>query len=71
MTVLKIVDFNVSTSYSQRELLTATGYEEWQSPEMLQRQHYNEKNDMWSAGCILYFMLVGDNPFKSTNVAKR
>lgn len=34
---LKILDFNVSKSYKVKSLLTKTGVEEWQSPEMLQK----------------------------------
>ena len=26
---------------------------------------------MWSVGCLIYFMLVGDKPFISYNIAKR
>jgi serine/threonine protein kinase len=32
--------------------------------------YYDEKIDMWSTGCVLYFMLVGQKPFENKNVAK-
>ena len=37
---------------------------------MLQGQPYNQKVDMWSVGCVLYFMLTSKVPFKSKNLAK-
>ena len=50
-------------------MMTQTGLEEWSAPEMLNNLAYNEKVDMWSAGCILYFILSGDQPFYSENIA--
>ena len=40
-------------------MLTKTGLEEWSAPEMIKNTFYNEKIDMWSAGCVLYYMLSG------------
>ena len=68
-TRVKIADFNVSKKFVDRTLMTVTGVEEWQAPEMLRHESYSEKIDMWSAGCVLYFILVGDKPFKQANVA--
>lgn len=50
--------------------MTKTGLEEWSAPEMKGGQRYDEKVDLWSAGCVLYFMLAGKKPFLSQNVAK-
>jgi len=37
----------------------------YRAPEMIQRgQMYSESIDLWSAGCCIYFMLVGQPPFK-------
>ena len=36
----------------------------YRAPEMIQRgQMYSESIDLWSAGCSIYFMLVGKSPF--------
>ena len=37
----------------------------YRAPEILNRgQMYNESIDLWSAGCCIYFMLVGKSPFR-------
>ena len=68
---VKIVDFNVAKKCSNNKLmLTKTGVEEWVAPEIIKGQPYTKKVDMWSAGCVLYFMLSGQQPFENKNVAK-
>jgi len=72
---LKITDFNVakffeeeykqsahriSTSY---QMYTYTGTLAFSAPEVLQTKEYSEKVDIWSAGCVLYTMLSGIQPF--------
>ena len=45
-------------------MLTMTGTEGFKAPEMYkQYTYYNEKVDMWGAGCVLYTMLSGYMPF--------
>ena len=45
-------------------MLTMTGTEGFKAPEMYQQySYYNEKVDMWGAGCVLYTMLSGYMPF--------
>ena len=39
------------------------GNESYQAPEMISNLVYDEKVDIWSAGCILYTMLSGFQPF--------
>lgn len=38
------------------------------SPELVQGEPYNEKADVWAAGCILYQMATLRLPFQSTNL---
>ena len=66
---MKIIDFNVAKQ-SKSTMLTCTGLPEWSAPEMLQRSHYTTKIDMWSLGCVLYFMLFAQKPFGCDNIAK-
>jgi calcium/calmodulin-dependent protein kinase I len=40
-------------------MLTHTGTESFKAPEMFKYAFYNEKIDLWSAGCVLYTMLGG------------
>jgi len=40
-------------------MMTCTGLPEWSAPEMLKREKYKNKIDLWSAGCVLYFLVFG------------
>ena len=64
-TVLKIIDFGLSNSYKNNQLLkTACGSPCYAPPEMILEQNYNgAKSDIWSSGIILYLMLCGKLPF--------
>ncbi len=37
------------------------------SPEQIHEAKYNEKTDIWSAGCVLYEMVSLRPPFYATN----
>lgn len=62
---IKITDFNISKLCKNRnfQMLTHTGTESFSAPEMFCSEVYNEKIDLWSAGCVLYTMLAGYQPF--------
>lgn len=63
---IKIMDFNISklnTNKGDFVMMTHTGTECFSAPEMFNQMQYNEKIDMWSAGCVLYYMLSGYYPF--------
>jgi serine/threonine protein kinase len=49
---------------------TKVGLDEWNAPEMLKREVYNEKIDLWGVGCILYFMISGEKPFLEESLPK-
>lgn len=67
--IIKVTDFNVSKFCENGDfsMLTRTGTENFSAPEMLNHGHYDEKIDLWSAGCVLYTMLVGVQPFEHDN----
>jgi serine/threonine protein kinase len=44
---------------------TYTGTIAFRAPEMFEKVCYNESIDMWAAGCVLYIMLSGKEPFYS------
>lgn len=44
---------------------TYTGTIAFKAPEMFGHDNYNEAVDVWAAGCVLYIMLCGEQPFFS------
>jgi calcium-dependent protein kinase len=62
--ILKLADFGVSATYaSSKHVLTKrVGTDGFMAPEVMQRQPYNEKADMFSMGCILHKLLTGHVP---------
>ena len=66
---IKIVDFGLSNTYFQNELLsTACGSPCYAAPEMLSGDKYSGINiDIWSSGIVLYAMLCGYLPFEDNN----
>lgn len=39
----------------------------YMSPQLLQKQKYTNKSDLWSVGLIFYEMLHGKTPWMATN----
>lgn len=37
------------------------------SPEQVKNYNYNEKSDIWSAGCLIYEMAALRRPFEAGN----
>lgn len=61
---LKIIDFGASTKFSdETKLSKLIGTTYYIAPEILKKELYNEKVDIWSLGVILYIMLCGYPPF--------
>jgi serine/threonine protein kinase len=60
--IAKIFDFNVSRKFENKEfkMLTQVGIDSWIAPEMLSGEFYDEKVDIWSAGCLLYYIIAGE-----------
>lgn len=74
--VLKITDFNVAKfcddyqnyddfKKNNYEMNTYTGTIAFRAPEMFEKLSYSESIDIWAAGCVLYTMLCGEQPFFS------
>jgi len=65
---VKLIDFGTAKRIKGkinvcRNLVGTTSY---MAPEIIDN-YFNEKCDVWSAGIILYILLVGKSPFKCAN----
>lgn len=57
---IKVTDFNISKlTNNGANMQTLTGTEAYKAPEMIMRGEYSTKVDLWSAGCVLFTMLIG------------
>ena len=54
---LKLIDFNIAQDLSQNPDLKGTnGVRVWSAPETRSLFNYHRSCDLWSVGCILYFL---------------
>jgi serine/threonine protein kinase len=63
---LTIIDFNVSVDTKKTDDLvhSPTGVKEWSAPETRSQKSYGLSRDVWSVGCLIYYMYSdGQNPF--------
>ena len=69
---IKIVDFGLSNTYSQGELLkTACGSPCYAAPEMIAGKKYAGASvDVWSCGVIMFALICGFLPFEDPDTAK-
>ena len=68
---IKLVDFGLSNTYKQGELLkTACGSPCYAAPEMIAGKRYQGTMvDIWSCGVILFALLAGFLPFEDPNTS--
>eukprot|EP01066_Platyproteum_vivax_P017531 Platyproteum_vivax@DN7388_c0_g1_i3.p1 len=68
---IKIVDFGLSNTYAESQLLkTACGSPCYAAPEMIAGKHYVPSCcDVWSCGVILFALVCGYLPFEDQNTA--
>ena len=66
---VKLGDFGLSRIMGDQSVFAQThvGTPYYMSPEQIQEQKYNEKSDIWSAGCVIYETLSLRAPFEATN----
>jgi 5'-AMP-activated protein kinase catalytic alpha subunit len=69
---IKIVDFGLSNTYAQGELLkTACGSPCYAAPEMIAGKKYAGANvDIWSCGVIMFALICGFLPFEDPDTSK-
>lgn len=59
---LCVLDFGFA-KHTDETLETPIGTLQYLAPEVLETGTYDKSVDIWSVGCILYFMLFGKTPF--------
>lgn len=61
---IKLADFGFAKFMEEENYLTSyCGTPLTMAPEILRREKYNEKCDVWSVGVIIYQMAFGKAPF--------
>lgn len=63
----KICDFGWSVYEPGEFRKTICGTPLYLSPEILKRERYNMKSDIWALGPLTYEMISKDNPFMIKN----
>ena len=66
---VKLGDFGLARVMNQDSQFAYThvGTPYYMSPEQIHEAKYNEKSDIWSAGCLLYEIVSLRPPFEATN----
>ena len=67
---IRLVDFGLSKAFTKGDpfLITTCGSPAYVSPEIIREQPYTSAADVWSAGIVLYAMVVGALPFSADSV---
>lgn len=61
----KVIDLGFSKKFcKQNKIEEYVGTTLYIAPEIIKRQKYDEKCDVWSIGVIVYIMLCGYPPFE-------
>lgn len=68
---LKLADFGLCKGLKPEEHMTKTmlGSPIYMAPEVLKAESYTSKADIWSLGVIIFEMLYGYCPFRSSSIA--
>jgi len=60
---VKVCDFGLSRCKEATAAMTAIGTCQWSAPEVLRRDAYSEKADVWSFGVIIWELCALELPF--------
>lgn len=67
---VKVGDFGIAKALDSTYALARTciGTPYYLSPEIAEQKPYNNKSDVWSAGCVLYEVATFKHPFEASNM---
>ena len=66
---LKIADFGFARHFENDGMVeTLCGTPLYMAPEIMKKQKYTIKSDLWSIGIIMYQMLFGRRPYDANNI---
>ncbi|ELQ76780.1 Serine/threonine protein kinase [Trachipleistophora hominis] len=68
---LRIADFGWSVCDVDQKRGTFCGTQEYLCPEIINKNQYNNKVDMWCIGILTYELLVGNTPFEAPDRTTR
>lgn len=61
---IKLIDLSLLLDVScKQQVLQRVGNRFYMAPEILKREHYDTKSDVWAATVIIYCLLTGKMPF--------
>ena len=67
--IIKITDFGFARYFTKDTMIeTICGSPLYMAPEIMSKNCYTIKSDLWSIGIIIYEMLYGTVPFKGSNI---
>ena len=61
---IKICDFGISRVSSHTETMTSVGSVAWSAPEVLRKEQYNQKVDVYSYGVVLWELVSLKEPYE-------
>ena len=65
---VRLADFGLAKIHENEALKTSCGTPLYVSPELILKEKYDERTDIWSLGVIFYYLLYGKFPFYSENI---